>query len=266
MCWRLAGGVERPSVPGSEPTTLTTPTKDPRVSDENLPASPTRRPSQYEVVVHGIQDMIVSSEISPGDRLPVEPQLAARFDVSRSSLREGVRALVAMGILETRQGSGTTVTSLDPHLLLRPLVFWAGIQAGKSSRDLHIVRRALEVESAATAAVRRSTDDVDHLRGLLDTGEPAIRSTDHEAALAVDLEFHLSLARISGNPILIALLEALSRPTLRMRMWQSIHRSGRLETTHHEHHAVLNAVAAGDPISAQAAMHTHLAQVAVDLE
>lgn len=225
-----------------------------------------RRPSQYEVVVHGIQEMIGSGEIDPGGRLPVEPELAGRFGVSRSSLREGVRALVAMGILETRQGSGTTVTSLDPHLLLQPLVFWAGNQAGKSSRDLHTVRRALEVESAASAASRRATADVEKLRSLLDGAEPAIRSSDHEAAMAADLEFHMELAGISGNPILIALLEALSRPTLRMRMWQSIHRSGRLESTHHEHHAVLNAIAAGDPVAAHAAMYTHLSQVAVDLD
>ncbi|MDR8018859.1 FadR/GntR family transcriptional regulator [Nesterenkonia aerolata] len=236
------------------------------MSQQSVPSESGRRPSQHDVVVQGIQGMIVSGEISPGERLPVEPELAERFEVSRGSLREGVRALVAMGILETRQGSGTTVTSLDPHLLLQPLVFWTSIQGGKSSQDLHTVRRSLEVESAGIAAVRRSEEDVEGLRDLLETAEPAIRDVDHEAALAVDLEFHLRLAELSRNPILTALLDALSRPTLRMRMWQSIHRSGRLEITHHEHRAVLNAVAAGDPVSARAAMHTHLAQVAVDLE
>jgi GntR family transcriptional repressor for pyruvate dehydrogenase complex len=225
-----------------------------------------RRPSQYEVVVQGIQEMIVSGEIGPGDRLPVESLLASRFAVSRSSLREGVRALVAMGILETRQGSGTSVTSLSPDLLLKPLEFWASIQAGKSSRDLHAVRQTLEVESAAMAAIRRTDEDVARLNNLLAAAEPAIQSGDHEAAMAADLEFHLALAKISRNAVLIALLEALSRPTLRMRMWQSIHRSGRLEITRHEHHAILNAIASGDPLAAHAAMHTHLAQVAVVLD
>lgn len=223
-------------------------------------------PSQHQVVVRGIQDMIVSEEIRPGDRLPVEPALAERFGVSRSSLREGVRALVAMGILETRQGSGTTVTSLDPHLLLRPLVFWASIQGGKSSHDLHTVRRALEVESAAAAAASRTEADIDRLRSILERAEPAIRTMNHEAAMAADLDFHLQLAKISGNPILVALLEALSQPTLRMRMWQSLHSGGRLETTHQEHHAILNAVLARDSVSAHAAMYTHLAQVAANLE
>lgn len=236
------------------------------MSKQTLADTEPRRPSQYEVVVQGTQEMIVSGEIGPGDRLPVEPLLASRFAVSRSSLREGVRALVAMGILETRQGSGTTVTSLSPDLLLKPLEFWASIQAGKSSRDLHTVRQSLEVEAAAMAAIRRTDEDIERLKSLIATAEPAIQSTDHEAAMAADLEFHLTLAKISRNPVLIALLEVLSRPTLRMRMWQSIHRSGRLEITHHEHQAILNAIAAGDPISAHAAMHTHLAQVAVDLD
>lgn len=237
-----------------------------RFVNDALPENAVRRPSQYEVVVQGIQEMIGSGEITPGERLPVESALAERFGVSRSSLREGVRALGAMGILETRQGSGTTVTSLDPHLLLQPLVFWAGIQGGKSSRDLHTVRRALEVESAANAASRHTTQDVDRLRAILTEAEPAIRSTDHEGAMAADLKFHLQIAETSRNPILIALLEAISRPTLRMRMWQSIHRSGRLETTHHEHHTVLNAIAAGDPQAAHAAMYTHLTQVVTDLD
>ncbi|USZ49756.1 FadR/GntR family transcriptional regulator [Halomonas sp. DN3] len=228
-------------------------------------ASDQRRPSQYEVVVQGIQEMIVSGEIAPGDRLPVESILATRFAVSRSSLREGVRALVAMGILETRQGSGTTVTSLDPGLLLKPLEFWAGIQAGTSSRDLHNVRQALEVEAAAVAALRRTDEDIERLKAVLAEAEPAIQALDHEGAMAADLEFHLSLARISRNPVLVALLEALSRPTLRMRLWQSIHLGGRIAITHQEHLAILNAVVAGDPRGAHAAMQTHLAQVAVVL-
>lgn len=228
--------------------------------------SPARRPSQYEVVVQGIQAMILSGEIGPSDRLPVESILASRFDVSRSSLREGVRSLVAMGILETRQGSGTTVTSLDPHLLLEPLVFWAGLQGGKSSHGLHIVRQALEVEAASLAASKRTKKDIKNLTNVLKQAEPAIKARDHEAAMAIDLQFHLDLAKVSENPILIALLEALSRPTLRMRIWQYIYQSDRLEAAHYEHQAILNSIISGDPISAHSAMRTHLSQVAVSLK
>lgn len=227
---------------------------------------PQRHPSQHDVVVEGIQGMLVSGEVGPGDRLPVEPVLAERFGVSRSSLREGVRALVAMGVLETRQGSGTTVTSLDPHLLLRPLVFWSGLQGGQSTHDLHVVRRALEVESAGVAATRHSPEDVERLRALLDAAAPAIEALDHEAAMDQDLRFHRELAEVSANPILGALIDALARPTLRIRMWQSMHRTGRLVATHQEHLAILAAVASGDPVAARAAMYNHLAQVAAYLD
>lgn len=237
------------------------------MSDDASPRRiPERHPSQYDVVVQGIQDMLVSGEVGPGDRLPVEPLLAERFGVSRSSLREGVRALVAMGVLETRQGSGTTVTPLDPHLLLRPLVFWSGLQGGQSTRDLHVVRRSLEVESAGMAATRRTDEDVERLSALLESAEPAIEELDHEAAMDKDLRFHRELAGVSRNPILGALIDAVARPTLRMRMWQSMHRSGRLVTTHQEHLAILAAVASGDPVAARAAMYNHLAQVAAHLD
>ncbi len=236
------------------------------MTDETTPHRfPTRQPSQHDVVVEGIQDMVVSGEVAPGDRLPVESELAERFGVSRSSLREGVRALVAMGVLETRQGAGTTVTSLDPELLLQPLVFWAGLQGGKSTRDLHRVRQALEMESAGAAALHCTDDDVVQLQGVLDAAVPAIDADDHETAMDKDLQFHRLLSDISDNSILRALIEALSRPTLRMRMWQSMNRVGRLATTHHEHGAILAAVAAGDPVAARSAMYTHLAQVAAHL-
>lgn len=233
--------------------------------NDELAEADSKRPSQNQVVVSGVQGMILSGEIEPGDRLPVEPILAQRFGVSRGSLREGVRALVAMGILETRQGSGTTVTSLDPHLLLQPLEFWASLQEGKSSQNLHSVRRSLEVEAAGTAAVRRTASDIHELGAILESAEPAVRAGDSDRAMNADLEFHARLARISENPILVALLNSLSRPSLRIRMWRAVHLSGRLTATHHEHRAILSAVTAGDAVAARAAMHMHLTQVTGDL-
>ncbi|MBR8742974.1 FadR/GntR family transcriptional regulator [Nocardiopsis sp. MG754419] len=237
------------------------------MSEDTAPRrEPETRPSLHDVVVQGIQDMLVSGEVGPGDRLPVEPVLAERFGVSRSSLREGVRALVAMGVLVTRQGSGTQVTSLDPHLLLRPLVFWSGLQGEESSHDVHQVRKALEVEAAGEAALRRTEEDVARLGAILDAAEPAIGALDHTAAMDQDLLFHRGLADAARNPVLGALIDALARPTLRIRMWQAMHRTGRLTAAHQEHRAIHAAVAAGDPVAARAAMYTHMAQVAAHLD
>ncbi|HEX2855928.1 MAG TPA: FadR/GntR family transcriptional regulator [Propionibacteriaceae bacterium] len=222
--------------------------------------------SQHEVVVSAIQDLVLRGDLAPGDRLPVEADLAARLGVSRGSLREGVRALVAMGVLETRQGSGTRVTSLDPQLLLRPLVFWASIQAGPSALNVHLVRRALEVEAAGQAAATIGGDDLERLAGLLADARPQIAAHDHEAALRSDHAFHRAVAEATGNPILTALVDALGRPTVRSRLWQSVHRAGRIESAHREHEAILDTLRRHDPVGARAAMYTHLSEVLTHLE
>lgn len=216
--------------------------------------------AQHEIVVQTVLDLIKRGEFGPGDRLPVEADLAERLNVSRGSLREGIRALVAMGILETRQGSGTTVTSLDPALILRPLVFWADIQAGPGALHLHTVRRALEVESARLAASVITDEQLDSLGAILVRAAGHIGNQDHEGAMQADLDFHLTIARATQNPVLSALIEAVSQPTIRSRMWQSIHAAGRLQAAHTEHLVIIEALRSHDPMSARAAMVVHLMQ------
>ncbi len=96
--------------------------------------------SQTDVVLQGIKHMITTGVLGPGSRLPIEKDLAVSLGVSRGSLREGVRALCIMGVLETRQGDGTYVTSLDSSLLLAPMGFMVDLQAPEHRHDLHTVR------------------------------------------------------------------------------------------------------------------------------
>src|SRR3954447_4697745 len=102
--------------------------------------------SQTDVVVQSIRQMIIAGQLRPGDRLPIERDLAAALGVSRNPLREGVRALSIMGVLETRQGDGTYVTKLDPSMLLAPMGFVVDLQTGDGTHHLHVVRRILETE------------------------------------------------------------------------------------------------------------------------
>ena len=120
--------------------------------------------------------MIASGELRAGDRLPIEKDLAARWGVSRGSLREAVRSLAALGVLETRQGDGTYVTQLDPGSLLRPLEFWADLQEVSQSVELLAVRRVLETESAGLAAVRLTDEELSRLEGILTGIEEAMAS------------------------------------------------------------------------------------------
>lgn len=223
--------------------------------------------SQTEVVVRAVRRMISEGALRPGDRLPVEKELAHELQVSRGSLREGIRALAALGIVETRQGAGTFITALEPGALLDPMAFWVSLQAGPDATHAHVVRRALEVESVQQAARSFGPDDVAAAEQILARAEQAISAdpTDHNGALEADLEFHRLIAERAQNPVLAALIETLSAPTLRHRLWRSLHRAGRLEETHRQHRAILAALAAGDVPRARAWMETHLYAVETDV-
>src|ERR1035437_7068512 len=112
--------------------------------------------SQTVVVVDRIKRMSASGTLGAGSRLPIEKDLAGQLGVSRGSLREGVRALCIMGVLETRQGDGTYVTSLEASLLLAPMSFMVDLRAASESSHLQAVRRVLETEAAGRAD-RKST-------------------------------------------------------------------------------------------------------------
>lgn len=223
--------------------------------------------SQTEVVVQAVRRMIRTGELRPGDRLPVEKELATGLEVSRGSLREGIRALAALGIVETRQGAGTFITALEPGPLLDPMAFWVSLQAGPDAIHAHVVRRALEIESVQQAARRFTQADAAAAGEILRRAEQAIHAepTDHRGALEADLDFHRLIADRTGNPVLAALVEALSAPTLRHRLWRSLHHAGRLEETHRQHQAILAALTDRDVPRARAWMETHLYAVETDL-
>lgn len=225
------------------------------------PEPPTR--SQTDVVVQGIKTMITSGELTAGARLPIEKDLAARLGVSRGSLREGVRALALMGVVETRQGDGTYVTSLDPALLLAPMGFMIDLQAPASTAHLQSVRRVLETESAGLAAMRITDEELGRMESLLLGLQSALSDGEvtSEAAMEVDIGFHRVIAQASGNPALEALVEALASRTIRGRMWRAIKEQGAIESAQAEHMAILADLKAHEPQRARIRMAAHLLAV-----
>src|SRR5258708_8074011 len=118
-------------------------------------AGKVRRPrSVTEEAIDKIRELIVSGSWGRGDRLPKESELAAQLGLSRNSLREAVRALSQLRVLEVRQGDGTYVTSLEPALLLESTSFVSHLLVGESALELFEVRRLLEGAAAALAAAR----------------------------------------------------------------------------------------------------------------
>src|SRR6185437_6705483 len=146
-----------------------------------------------------IKAMITSGALRAGDRLPREADLAAELGLSRSSLREAVRALSLVNILDVRRGDGTYVTSLEPRLLLEALSFIVDFHRDDTLLEFLRVRRILEPAATAMAAERVTDAEVADLRELLDRLGPHPEVDD---LVANDLEFHRRIAVSSGNSVL----------------------------------------------------------------
>ena len=230
------------------------------MTDAAVP-SPSSSRSQTDVVIEGIKEMLTRGDLVPGSRLPIEKDLAAQLSVSRGSLREGVRALATLGVLETRQGDGTYVTSLDPRRLLGPLGFLADLQQPAHAADLLAVRRVLEAESVALAAVRLSEEELAELEAVLASVDERLAdesTMDLDAVILADTTFHRLIARASGNPPLAAIIDTLGGRTLRARVWRAISQSGSLRETQAEHRAILAELVRRDPERARIRMSAHL--------
>src|ERR1017187_2181219 len=169
----------------------------------DTPAPPASSLSQTDVVLQGIKRMITTGALGPGSRLPIEKDLAALLGTSRGSLREGVRALCIMGVLETRQGDGTYVTSLDPTALLAPMAFVIDLHSPANTGHFQTVRRILESEATAKAALRMDAAEQARAEKVLDSIEHYVTGEtemNYGVVMEADIEFHRIIANSSGNP------------------------------------------------------------------
>jgi len=208
--------------------------------------------------IERIKEMIVSGSLRPGDRLPKESELAAELGLSRNSLREAVRALSLIRILDVRQGDGTYVTSLDPQLLLEALSFVVDFHRDDTVLEFLAVRRILEPAATGMAALRIPMAELDALASGLDAlgSEPSV-----EELVASDLEFHRGIVQASGNSVLCSLLDGLSGPTTRARIWRGLTQEDAVSRTLHEHRAILTALRDRDAEAARSWATVHIASV-----
>ncbi|MBO1331840.1 FadR/GntR family transcriptional regulator [Streptomyces sp. VRA16 Mangrove soil] len=208
--------------------------------------------------IEKIKEMIVSGALRPGDRLPKESELAAELGLSRNSLREAVRALSLIRILDVRQGDGTYVTSLDPQLLLEALSFVVDFHRDDTVLEFLAVRRILEPAATAMAATRIDDDQLDKLAAQLADLGP---SPSVEELVAADLDFHRGIVKAAGNSVLCSLLDGLSGPTTRARIWRGLTQEDAVSRTLTEHRAILAALRDGDPEAARSWATVHIASV-----
>ncbi|ETK36913.1 FadR/GntR family transcriptional regulator [Microbispora sp. ATCC PTA-5024] len=212
-----------------------------------------------ESAVDTIKQMIIDGELRPGQKLPVEKDLAEQLGVARNTLREAVRALIAMRVLQTRQGDGTYVTSLSPGLLLDGMSFVADLHQDAGAGEFLHVRRILEPEATALAAARIPDADLAVLGDLLDEAErlAADSAVDHGKLVALDQDFHSLIVSHCGNAVLAAVIQNMSGRTVRARIWRGMTDPEAVQRTLREHRAVYRALRARDAERARlhAALH-----------
>jgi GntR family transcriptional repressor for pyruvate dehydrogenase complex len=202
--------------------------------------------------------------LRPGDRLPKEADLAGRLGLSRNSLREAVKALSLIRVLDVRQGDGTYVTSLRPEVLLDTVGFVLDFHGDDSVLHLLEVRRILEPAATAMAARTMSDEEIESLTDLIAVNGAGPDAGDVDglnALIAADLEFHRRIAAGSGNPVLASLIESLSGPTLRARVWRGLTQENAVDRTVEQHQAIHQALAAREPELARSWATVHIAGV-----
>jgi len=160
-----------------------------------------------ELVVRHVRDRIDRGDIGPGDRLPAERELALQVGVSRPSVRAGLRALAAMGVVQSRHGAGTFIRGGPPSLGSEPLSFLAALH--RFSRDeMFEARRILEVGVAGLAAERATGDQLASISEEIT--EMYASMDDPQEFLLHDIRFHRAVAAAAANPILASLVEMVS--------------------------------------------------------
>jgi DNA-binding FadR family transcriptional regulator len=203
-----------------------------------------------------IKERIISGQFRPGSKLPREQDLAKELGLSRNSLREAIRALTLVGVLDARVGDGTYVTRLDSELLLTGMGFVGDLLAGPTLLEVHQVRRILEPVATGLAATRLTEEDFAALEQCLARMDAAETT---QAFIDADAEFHRVIVGAAGNATLASLIQNLSSGMLRARMWRTIAEEGAVEITKQRHRDIYRALRAGDAERASAADLVHLA-------
>jgi len=220
-----------------------------------LPVTAAQRVRLSDTVVDQLLSAIGEGRLVPGSELPAESELARSFGVSKTVVREALGRLAVMGVVHIQQGRPTTVCMpsaapltalLDLTLRLRP----------DGVRQAMELRRALESEIAGLAAENATAQDIANLRGLLGRMREHLDGID--TWVEADYAFHQKLGEISGNELMRFLMQAIEKPAREAMRRLQVRREMRdVQATLARHVAIVDAIAAHDPMAAKAAMHMH---------
>jgi len=230
------------------------------------PYTPIQLERIYEQIIAQIEHQIISGALKPGDKLPPERELADQFRVSRTAVREAVKALQEKGLVEVSAGRGTFVTndiskatSESLQLLMK---MSTNNQTGYS--DLFELRNILEPELAALAAIRRSTEDIAEIKRAIEIMDAALN--DMEVYIAADNLFHQAIANATQNKLFAPLLDPIIDLLIEQRKANFLAGVQSPQRAQNYHKKILEAISNSNPDDARRTMKAHLEQVIVDIK
>jgi len=224
-----------------------------------LRTRPTREMVSEQVIVR-VHELIRRGELQRGDRLPPEREFARQLGINRTSLRSGLRSLIDMGVLRSRQGSGTFVSDSPPSLDSEALEILAALH-GFTQDEVFEARRVLESTIASMAAERATGEQLTCMAEEVISLYAAV--DDPQAFLVHDLQFHRTVANASGNPVLAAVAGMVSAMHYELRS-QTVRKSDSLRVAADMHQGIFRAIRAGNPEAARTAMRNHILQAQMD--
>jgi GntR family transcriptional regulator, transcriptional repressor for pyruvate dehydrogenase complex len=222
-----------------------------------VPLEPVKRSRIYEHIVGQIHALIREGRWAPGDQIPPERELAERFRVSRTSVREALRALEMQGVIDSRQGGGTFVRTADVDMLVGPLA-WAILRGRRELAEVLEVRELIEPGIARLAAIRAKAEHVSELESLLEGQRECIAA--ERSFVEEDTAFHYTLAKAADNQILLRLHNVIL-DMLRESRQSYLHVPNRPQMSLRGHEAMLAAVKARDAEAAYRASLAHITEV-----
>jgi GntR family transcriptional repressor for pyruvate dehydrogenase complex len=215
----------------------------------------------FEQIVQQVEESILSGQLKPGDQLPAERDLAQRFGVSRTAVREAVKTLREKGLVEAYSGRGTFVTNGTSQAIRQSLDLMIRINQQEGSAHLAELRQVLEPEIAALAAPRIEEQLLSTMREAVAVMDCNLH--DPDVYVEADLDFHLALAEAMGNPLILSLLDSIVG-LLRDQRSRIFNVKGGPERGQFHHKRILAAIEKRDPELAREAMRAHLKQVLSD--
>jgi GntR family transcriptional repressor for pyruvate dehydrogenase complex len=225
--------------------------------------TPIRSGRLYEQIVDQIEALILNGKLKPGDKLPSETELAEQFSVSRTAVREAMKALIHKGLISAHSGRGTFVTDGTTDAVRESLGLMIKLGQEEGARSLVEVREILEPEIAAMAATRRKKEHLEDMRKAVATMEASFE--DAITFVNADLDFHLSLADATLNPIIHVLIDTMV-DILRVELERIAQVGGGMQRAQSFHKRILKGIEEHDVRATRDAMREHMHQVHAEIE